>query len=487
MQIQKCNYIYFLVEKITNLFLRRFFASGTMTSVLSMENDTALIIFYNHLNRYSLNALLGALETDDSFHDLHVSLVPQGDRLIHEIEHLQKRYTRIIAAFSLFTTQLWEIHTVVGRVREKLGHRGSTKIQQEKSTMSLLLIAGGPHPTGDPLGTLDMGFDIAVTGEGEETFIELLKTILWDPYFTITKRNLEEIKGIVFHDEEQRVIKTNPRSWIDMNRYPPYSTKYRGYGPIEITRGCPFGCFFCQTSQICGKGPRHRSIENICSAVEAMRNRGMIDFRAITPNSLSYGSSDGKNLNISALEELLGGIHKILCTGKTTHKQGRIFFGSFPSEARPEQINDQILKLLEQYADNDNLVIGAQSGSQRMLDFCHRNHTVDDIYNAVELAVRSRFRAIVDFILGLPGENGEDIEMTIKVMNDLVRMGAKIHLHTFMPFPGTAFARSTIHPLNNEMRRKIHQLIPRGVAFGDWSVQERLAMKIHRYLNSRKD
>ena len=42
---------------------------------------------------------------------------------------------------------------------------------------------------------------------------------------------------------------------------------------------------------------------------------------------------------------------------------GRVFFGSFPSEIRPEHISVDALRLVRKYCANDNLIVGAQSGS----------------------------------------------------------------------------------------------------------------------------
>lgn len=68
------------------------------------------------------------------------------------------------------TPQLWDIYRIVGLIREKFKDK-------------ILLIAGGPHPTGDPIGTLKIGFDIVVRGEGEETFLELLDKVIHNGVF----------------------------------------------------------------------------------------------------------------------------------------------------------------------------------------------------------------------------------------------------------------------------------------------------------------
>ena len=160
---------------------------------------------------------------------------------------------------------------------------------------------------------------------------------------------------------------------------------------------------------------------------------------------------------------------------------GRIFFGTFPSEVRPEHVTKETLKLITEYASNDNIIIGAQSGSQRVLDLCHRGHLVGDIYNAVELTLKAGLHPNVDFIFGLPGENKEDIKLTIEMMNDISQMGAMIHTHSFIPLPQTPFGKEQTSIIDKDLQKMIKRMISKGIAFGDWKKQEEIAIKISKY------
>lgn len=427
---------------------------------MSMKRDTALVLYYNKQNKYSFNALVGAIETEEYFDDLKIYFIKHENELITELQNIIKRHKKIVVGISFSTTQLWDIYRII----KKLGEKYSSKP---------LYIAGGPHPTGDPRGTLRMGFDIVVRGEGEETLIELLQKIDNNEDYTT-------VKGIAFIDDGGEYHYTGRRPPINLDKYPPFAVKHNKFGPIEISRGCPFVCYFCQTPHIFGGRQRHRSIENICEYVQIMKSKNLSDIRFITPNTFSYGSPDGKKLNIASLKELLSNIKEII------NPDGRIFIGSFPSEVRPENVNEKTIDLISKYADNDNLIIGAQSGSQRILDLCHRGHTVEDVYNAVKLTSKAGLKANVDFIFGLPGETEEDIKHTIKVMSDLVKMGARIHAHTFMPLPQTPFAKAPAGRINKIIRRMIRELIPKGVVYGDWRDQEKIAKKIAKYLKTGK-
>jgi len=265
-----------------------------------------------------------------------------------------------------------------------------------------------------------------------------------------------------------------------LDDYHPFPLKNQRFGAIEITRGCPYVCYFCQTPYISGTKPRHRSIESICKYIQILNNHygDLTDVRFITPNAFSYGSLDGKVLNLEKLEILLEKIREII-GGKA-----RIFLGTFPSEVRPEHVNDETLALVLKYADNDNITIGAQSGSQKILDSCHREHTVQDIYSAVDLTLENNLKINVDFIFGLPGESDEDIKLTIKLMKDLTNRGARLHAHSFIPLPQTPFAKVPVNKVKDIYKKEIKMLISKGFAFGDWQKQEKLAIKIAKYMKT---
>jgi B12-binding domain/radical SAM domain protein len=420
----------------------------------------AFLIYYHRLNFYSLNAIAGALEVDEIFESLDFYFLSTRAKLIDSLKDLFESYSRIFIAISFTTIQLFEIRELVKLLRHKF---------QE----DLFIIAGGSHPTGDPLGTLKMGIDIVVVGEGEETIIELMNKL-------ISEKNISAVKGIAYYNEEGQYIYTGRRITIDLNKFPPFPIKNTRFGAIEITRGCPYVCYFCQTPYISGTTPRHRSIESICKYVQILTDHygDLTDIRFISPNAFSYGSLDGKTLNLEKLENLLSNVREII------GEKGRMFVGTFPSEVRPEHITQDTLNLVLKYGNNDNITVGAQSGSQRVLDLCHRGHNVDEIYRVVDLTLKNNLKINVDFIFGLPGEKVEDIKSTIEMMKNLSKKGARIHAHSFIPLPQTPFYKEAIRRVNKMYKREIQNLIAKGQAFGSWDSQEKLATKISKYLRS---
>jgi B12-binding domain/radical SAM domain protein len=423
-----------------------------------MTKNTALVVLYNKLHKNSFNALIGALEVDEYFDNFPIYFANKKD--IFNLEGILKRYDRVVIAISFFTTELWKTYDLINELKAKY----------QNYRDKIIYLAGGPHPTGDPKGTLKLGFDVVCIGEGEETFPEFIKAVSED-------NDYKKVKGIAYLEDDKFTF-TGKRKPIDLNKYPPFAVKHNRFGHIEITRGCPYGCYFCQTPRIFGKQVRHRSIKNICRYVEVMAERNLKDIRFITPNAFGYGSKDGKTLNIDKIEKLLENIREIL------GRDGRIFFGTFPSEVRPEHVNDETVDLILRYADNKSLVIGAQSGSDRVLELCNRGHTVEDVYNAVKIAIKKGVSVSLDFIFGLPGETKEDIDKTIKVMRDFIKMGAKIHAHTFMPLPQTPFAKAKPGKVDRRIIMAVRHEIPKGIVYGTWHNQQILAEKIAKYLQN---
>jgi B12-binding domain/radical SAM domain protein len=197
----------------------------------------------------------------------------------------------------------------------------------------------------------------------------------------------------------------------------------------------------------------------------------MRDYRFISPTSFSYGSQD-ESVNLDAIESLLSAVKS------AAGKESRVFFGTFPSEVRPEHVSTEALKMLKKYVYNDNLIIGGQSGSQKILAASHRGHSVEVISQAVEISLAAGFVPNVDFLFGMPGETEDDAQATSALMEKLANMGAKIHSHTFMPLPGTPFKTKPPGELDKATQQQIVRLTAQGKAYGQWKKQIQVARQL---------
>lgn len=392
-----------------------------------------------------LNVVTAALDSDDRTAGLQVEFVKDMASMILALDAVPEE-TPCLALWSFYSMDFPHARADLERVRG-----------QGRPRSKVLHIAGGVHATAEPLATLSAGFDLVVVGEGEHTLVAITSTLMQggEP---------RDLPGVAHLDEAGRLVTHGPGERAALDRYPAFNARYKKWNAIEITRGCVYACSFCQTPYMFKARFRHRSVENVRQHIDAMRLSGSRFVRFLTPTSLSYGSED-ETPNLDAVDQLLASVRE------GAGAEAKIFFGTFPSEIRPEHITPRALEVLSRWVDNRTLVIGGQSGSNRVLEASRRGHTVEDVIRAVELSVAAGFQPDVDFLLGLPGETEADRAASMTLAARLVDMGARIHSHAFMPLPGTPLRDATPEPIEPETELAMARLESKGKAYGQWRRQ----------------
>lgn len=303
----------------------------------------------------------------------------------------------------------------------------------EIAAADCLTIVGGPHATACPEEVAEYA-DYVIVGEGEYSLPRLLDNI--------QAGGDGHIPGVMsggwYRPSDTTVIP---------DAYPAFS-EVKGY--VEISRGCPFSCGYCQTPQIFGRCMRHRSIGSIAGYANRHAQS-----RFVSPNAFAYGS-DGIHPRWEKVEQLLAAC------------RNQIFFGTFPSEVRPEFICDESLALVNRYCANTKIHFGAQSGSDAVLARLGRGHTAGDVLVALDLCREYSLVPVVDFIVGLPFETDEDQRMTLDLIRTVARSG-KVHLHRFIPLPGTPLAGIPARSLIPETEKVCGELALSGKLTGSWS------------------
>lgn len=405
-----------------------------------------LILVGRRPRRAAVAALAGAVGEDARCAAVEVAVLEPGPSLAAGVTRAA-RGGPVVVGWSVTTSEReWAIEGLAA-LREATG---------PAAVAPVLHVAGGPHPTADAAGMLRAGFDLVAVGEGEESLALLCARAAAGDAATGP--------GLAWRDGDG--VRLGPAAPpVDLDRVPPFAARIGYFGPIEITRGCVHACRFCQTAELHGAAPRHRSPGQVARAVAALRAAGKRDVRFLTPSALAYGSPDG-SADLGAVEELLARARE------AAGPAGRLFLGSFPSEVRPEHVTPEALRLLRRYVANDNLVIGAQSGSERVLRSSRRGHGVEEVRRATALALEAGFHAKVDLIFGLPGESEEDAEASRGLAAELADLGAEIHAHAFLPLPGTEWATAPHGLVDPRTREALERLAGRGRAYGQWKAQE---------------
>jgi B12-binding domain/radical SAM domain protein len=250
---------------------------------------------------------------------------------------------------------------------------------------------------------------------------------------------------------------------VDLDAFPPGAPGVGRLGPIEITRGCVWACRFCQTPFLFRARFRHRSLGVIREALRAQRAVRPVDVRFITPSALSWGSADG-GCDLDAVEALLAMAREV---AGPPARGSRVLLGTFPSELRPEHVSRRALALLRRYCDNRTVILGGQSGSDRLLRQMGRGHDAGTVGRAVAIALEEGFRPSVDFVFGLPGELEEDRAATRRQIEQLARAGARVHVHAFEPLPGTPWRSEPPGVIDRATAALLDRLHADGRAYGE--------------------
>ncbi len=280
-------------------------------------------------------------------------------------------------------------------------------------------VIGGPHATFTANGTLDEcpELEVVVRHEGEHTFKELA-----DAFENGTP--LKNIAGICFR-ENGGIKETEGRPYIknlDEIPFPAYDllpmNEYRlgdrRYGMMMTSRGCPYDCIFCASSLLCGKKWRARSAENVIEELRMLKDEFGVREIEFMDDTFTLSNTRANEI----CDMIIGDNLDI----------------SWSCSAHANTIDYKLANKLKKAGCHD-IFIGAESGSQRILDFIGKSTTLARIEKAVETTKRAGLNTLASFILGVPGETRAMIKDTIKFARKLNPKYAQFTLCT--PYPGT--------------------------------------------------
>jgi B12-binding domain/radical SAM domain protein len=310
------------------------------------------------------------------------------------------------------------------------------RYRDEIAAADQITIVGGPHASAAWEEVVGVA-NYVVIGEGERTLPRLLSVLE-------TGTSGTSLPGVATKEGGRNGIDHSVR----LDGFPCF-TRMKGY--IEISRGCPFHCGYCQTPHLHGTNMRHRSRQAIVEAACHYH-----DARFVTPNAFAYGSIDGKTPDVDKLKRLLASM-----------PNNNIYFGTFPCEVRPEFVTQETADLVVQYCANTKLHFGAQSGSNTILTKMGRGHTLEDVYAALDICQVAGLEPVVDVIFGFPFETAEDEEATLALVKDVIRFG-KVHAHFLMPLPGTPLSDVVPCEVIPAVDRELGKLALSGCVTGTW-------------------
>jgi anaerobic magnesium-protoporphyrin IX monomethyl ester cyclase len=286
----------------------------------------------------------------------------------------------------------------------KLNALSSISFIKEKLPYTKIIL-GGPEVHHSAENFLHHGADFIVIGEGEETMLELVQRITsLDSDKEID--SFKNIDGIAFLNNNT-FVKTNEREKIkDINElavpnrkkvnlrlYLDAWKKHHGKNAISVStmRGCPYTCKWCSRA-VYGLSYRRRSPEKVVEELEVIK-------KDYNPDSLWF------------VDDVFTISHKWLKSFAEELKKKNVLI-PYECITRADRMNEEVITLLKE-TGCFRVWIGAESGSQKVIDLMDRRVDVNQVRDMIRLTRKHGIEAGTFIMLGYPGETEQDIEETI--------------------------------------------------------------------------
>lgn len=302
-------------------------------------------------------------------------------------------------------------------------------IKQESDLVNSKIILGGPEVTHHAENFLTIGADFIIVGEGEVTTLELIKNI------EINQEDYKHIDGLIFKKgydliitKERALLKDISelpmpnRNKINMHQYIDAWRKHHGFGMISISsmRGCPYTCKWCSRA-VYGGTYRRRKPEQVAEEMLLLKH-------AYNPDMIWF------------VDDVFTIHHKWLREFASAVKTLNAFI-PYEIISRADRLNEEVILTLKE-SGCKRIWIGAESGSQKIIDAMDRRVSVIETQKMIQLAKKHGIEAGTFIMLGYPGETKEDIKQTI---NHLITSNPTYYTITVAyPIKGT--------PLFNEVK-----------------------------------
>jgi len=288
-----------------------------------------------------------------------------------------------------------------------------------KKTSNIPILWGGIHPSLLPEQCIKENYiDYVICGEGEVTILDFTKQFFSD-------RDFGRVLGLSYKKDDK--IFNNPRrplienlddwrldfSLLDLNNFIFPLDKYKRVIAYKASRGCPFGCGFCYNYQFNQGRWRTWSEKTVLEDINFIKDKYKID--AIKFYDDNFFVNRERALSLLKAIDL------------PAHVEIRIDF-----------IDDALATELKELKIFD-MLIGLESGSERMLQLIDKRFSVERLIQGVKSIAKNNLHATYSFIVGLPTETKADFEATINLMSEVYKIHprAGFTLGAYLPYPGS--------------------------------------------------
>ncbi|MBU4194190.1 MAG: B12-binding domain-containing radical SAM protein [Actinobacteria bacterium] len=290
-------------------------------------------------------------------------------------------------------------------------------LERIKRESDIPVVMGGPHVTFLPEEALREGVDFVVRGEGEQTFLELIKHLSNGNGDYSDIDGLSYSEGGVFHhnDDRSRMDDLSSLPWPDLSLIEDFE-KVRVV-PMITSRGCPHNCKFCSVTPMFGHRYRYRDSEDVLAELEMLYKKN--------PKAVFFFYDDNFTASTSRAKELLQKMKERGITPRWT------------AQATVHVVQDEELMQLMKDTGCLFLYLGLESANPETLKSYRKAQTVEDIVRAVEVIHKYKIKVHGMFVLGSDEDDRAAIRETVRFAK---RTGIDtVQFLILTPLPGTEF------------------------------------------------
>lgn len=281
------------------------------------------------------------------------------------------------------------------------------------------ILWGGIHPSLLPEQCIKEDYiDYVIFGEGEMTILEFTEHFCGDKNFSKVLGLVYKEGGKIFVNPPRPLIE-NLGEWrldfnlLDMEQFIFPLGKNKRTIAYKASRGCPFGCGFCYNYRFNQSRWRAWPEGVVLEDINFLKEKYKID--AVKFYDDNFFVDRRRALSLLKAIDL------------PAHVEIRIDF-----------IDDNLAAELKKLKIFD-MLIGLESGSERMLQLIDKRFSVNRLIEGVKAIAKNDLHATYSFIVGLPTETEEDFKATIGLMYKVYKTHPKagFTLGAYLPYPGS--------------------------------------------------